>query len=415
MTSLARHFDLIDPSRVMILPDGSTRVATNPPHFLLTGALADSPTVSSSKDHAGARRVLHQAWLGVMSRPPTIPEIQAVQAIALHETGYGQLGFFPDSHNWGAVQCPGTWGATECPAGCVMGKDSMPPPGSSSETVTKPVCFRSYPDDVAGALDLVRNATTARPRTLKALATGDADQIAAAMYAERYYTGTSKIAAVNVATYAAAIARRATEIAKGLHEDVRVTRQGATSVLDGRGAVHLGTAVPLAALFGVIALRHHFGFAGEPLQGVAVGATETGDILPTFVTPDDARRYIRETDAQWERTDSDLRASTQVDAAFRASWATDLEGWRRFRDDAINSVGWLNTKATMEQTDRWASKLTGWRKALTDAGGKLTGPGPVPPGQGLGQGGTASAGWIQLALLVAALFGLGYLVRGFRA
>jgi hypothetical protein len=289
-----------------------------------------------------------------------------------------------------------------------MGKDSMPPSGAQSNAVTKPVCFRSYADDVAGAVDLVRNLTTARPRTMKALATGDADQIAAAMYAERYYTGTSKIAAANVATYASAIARRAGEIAKSLHESVRVAR-ARVRVDDG---MHLGTIVPLAALFGVIALRHHIGIAGDAPDELGTSAV-TGDILPTFVTPDDARRYIRETDAQWDRIDSDMQAS-QVDAALKQSWATELEAWRRFRDDAIRTVGWLNTKATMEQTDRWASKLTAWRKAITDAGGKVTGPGPLVPGQGLGDGGTASAGWIQLALLVGGLFGVGYLVRGFK-
>jgi hypothetical protein len=280
--------------------------------------------------------------------------------------------------------------------------------------VTKPVCFRSYPEDVAGAVDLVRNLTTARPRTMKALAAGDADQIAAAMYAERYYTGTSKVPAANIAGYAGGIARRASEIAKGLHENVRVARHG-TARPPGSMPMHLGTAVPLAALFGVIAFRHHLGIGDEPVTANDVGSAETGDILPTFVTPADAKRYIRETDAQWDRTDSDIQASAAVDMAFKGSWATDLEGWRRFRDDAVNSVGWLNTKATMEQTDRWAAKLTAWRKALTDAGGKLVGPGPLAPGQGLGQGGTASAGWIQLALLIAALFGFGYLVRGFKA
>jgi hypothetical protein len=414
MTSLAQQFDLIDPSAVSILPDGSTHVATVPPHSFLVGELLDGMSVSSAGDHAGARRVLYAAWLRVMGRPATMPEIQGVQAIALHETGYGQLGFFPKSHNWGAVQCPGTWGATACPAGCIMGKDSLPPAAGKTDAVTKPVCFRSYPEDVAGAVDLVRNLTTARPRTMKALATGDADQIAAAMYAERYYTGTSKVPAANIAVYAGGIARRSSEIAKNLHENVRVARHGSATPPAGI-AMHLGTAVPLAALFGVIAFRRHLGIGDEPATANDVGAAETGDILPTFVTPADAKRYIRETDAQWDRTDSDIQASAAVDTAFKGSWATDLEGWRRFRDDAVNSVGWLNTKATMEQTDRWAAKLTAWRKALTDAGGKLVGPGPLAPGQGLGQGGTASAGWIQLALLIAALFGFGYLVRGFKA
>ncbi len=408
MTSLSRQFELLDPARMIIAPSGQTYVATDIPHFFLTGQAQDTPSTSGVGDHAGARRVVHQAWVRVMTRAPTLPEVQAVQAIALHETGYGHLGFFPDSHNWGAVQCPGTWGANECPKNCIMGKDSMPPPAAGSGVVTKPVCFRSYTDDVEGAVDLVRNVTTARPRTLKALGTGDADQIAAAMLAERYYTGTSKSAAVNVATYASALARRASEVAKALHENLRVARGGRLPV-DG---IHLGSVLPLAALFGIVAVRHHLGVAGdlaEPAQNAV-----TGDILPTFVTPDDARRYVRETDSEWERIDVDVQTSA-IDAALKRSWVTDLEAWRRFRDDAINRVGWLNTKATMEQTDRWASKLVAWRKAIADAGGKITGPGPVTPGQGLGDGGTASAGWIQLALVIAALFGAGYLVRALKA
>jgi hypothetical protein len=406
MTSLSQQFDLIDPSRVMIASDGATYVATELPHFFLSGQLPNGPTVSSSSDHAAARQVLNEAWIHVLGRSPSLPEVQAVQAIALHETGYGQLGFFPGSHNWGAVQCPGTWGSNECPNNCFMGKDSIPPGEGQSQPVTKSVCFRSYSDDVAGAVDLVRNLTTARPRTMKALATGDADQIAGAMFAERYYTGVSKIAVVNVATYATGIARRAAEIAKALHEQVRVTRR--SGALE---SVHLGAMVPLAALFGVIALRHHVGAAAQTRDEMAASS---GDLLPTFVTPDDARRYIRETDSEWERINADVQASS-IEASLKQSWATDLEGWRRFRDDAINSVGWLNTKATMEQTDRWASKLVAWRKTIADAGGKVTGPGPITPGQGLGDGGTASAGWIQMALIIAGLFGIGYLVRGFKA
>src|SRR5690348_12980494 len=121
MTSLAEQFDLLDPASVIIMDDGSTQVASTPPQMFLVGELVDAADVSGSGDHAGARRVLEQAWQRVMGRLPGTPEIQAVQAIALHETGYGQYGFFPSSHNWGAVQCPGTWGATSCPTGCVMG------------------------------------------------------------------------------------------------------------------------------------------------------------------------------------------------------------------------------------------------------------------------------------------------------
>ena len=406
----------IDPARVT-LPDGSPFAIgpETPPAFAWSG---QSDTVSSSTDHAGARRVLHQAWLRVLSRPATLPELQAVQAIALYETGYGQFGWVPGSHNWGAVKCRGTDGAAECPAGCI--------PGQSPSAAAR-ACWRSYPDDVAGAVDFVRNVTTARPRTMRALATGDADQIAAAMFAERYYVdeGAVKGSPVRlVASYANGIAKRAATIAKALGETPRVQRTGpagrVSRIAQERPMVHLGdtmaAAVPLAALFGALALPPHFriGDDGASNNPLSLPGGAVNDILPTFVTPDDARRYIRETDAQWERTDADIQAAAQVDPAFKQSWATDLESWRRFRDDAINTVGWLNTKATMQQTDRWGTKLVGWRKALLDAGGKLTGPGPVAPGQGAG-GGSASGGWIQMALLVAALFGVGYLVRGFRA
>src|SRR5262249_15080252 len=158
----------------------------------------------------------------VMKREPTAIEIQAIQAIALHETGYGRLGAFPGSHNWGSVQIPGTWGATECPEGGLLWKDSHPKPDGTD--VVQSVCFRAYSDDVAGAVDLVRNVTKARPKTLAALATGDADQIAGAMYAEHYYEGHGKTPAERVAGYAKALARRAAEIAPSLGEPLAVLR-----------------------------------------------------------------------------------------------------------------------------------------------------------------------------------------------
>lgn len=366
-------------------------------------AAAGAVDVSSAADYAGGRRVLYDAFAQVMGRPPSTVELQAVQAIALHETGMGQLGQFPGSHNWGAVQCPGTWGATECPPDCTMGKDSSP------TTKSKSVCFRSYPDDVAGAVDLVRNLTIARPRTQHALQTGDADAIAGAMYAERYYTGVSQNPAQNIAAYAGGIARRAAELARGLGEPVRVQRYRVAPPSAGPAA--------LASAFALLALRRHLTTVAGNDSVTATG--DIGEWIPTFVTADDARRYVREYDAQWDRVLQDVvRVGDKMPAELKQSWAVDLEAWRKFRDDAIASVTFWNARATMEQTDRWASKLIEWRKALEKAGVSVTGPGPVIPGQGLGgqAGGSAilGSGWAQLALLVAALFGAGYLVRGFR-
>ena len=372
-------------------------------------AAAGAVDVSSAHDYAAGRQILYEAFSQVMHRAPTAYELQAIQAIALHETGMGQIGQFGGSHNWGAVQCPGTWGASECPPGCTMGKDSSP------TTTSKAVCFRSYPDDVAGAVDLVRNLTIARPRTLHALQTGDAEAIAGAMYAERYYTGTSTDPAKNIAAYAGGIARRAAELSRALGEPLRVQRYRVAP--PGAG---IGPPV-LASAFAIIALRRHLAaVAGDVGPGAPVETGwNLGEWIPTFVTGDDARRYVREYDSQWDQLANDIaRAGPKMPPEQQQAWAIDLEAWRKFRDDAIASVTIWNARAIMMQTDRWGSKLVEWRKTLEKTI-PITAPGPVAPGQGLGGQGDGSnsifgSGWAQVALLVAALFGAGYLIRGFR-
>jgi hypothetical protein len=397
--------------------DRSTTGAANEPPV---------PNVQSASDHVRARAVLLAAFRQVMKREPTAIEIQAVQAIALHETGYGKLAAFPGSHNWGGVQIPGTWGASECPEAGLLWKDSHPKPDGTD--VVQSVCFRSYPDDVTGAIDLVRNVTKARPKTLAALATGDADQIAAAMYAEHYYEGHGKTPAERVAGYAKGLARRAAEIAPSLGEPVAVLRTPSSVVpapgerVARRPAPEGGRSIlPLAALLGVMALAGDEQELAAPISArharsrpVFAGHTEgLGDLLPTFVTPDDARRYVNETDAEFERLDQAIQTS-QVSAPFKQSWVIDRDAWRKFRDDALKNVGWFNTKATMDQTDRWKKKASDWHDAFTKEGGQTVGPAPAPPAQGLPPPPSASSGWVQLALMIAGLFGLGYLVRGFR-
>ncbi|HKQ69538.1 MAG TPA: hypothetical protein VJT73_09370 [Polyangiaceae bacterium] len=394
------------------------------------------PNVASSSDHARARAILLVAFRQVMKREPTTVEIQGIQAVALHETGYGKLGRFPGSHNWGSVQIPGTWGATECPAGGLLWQDSHPRPDGTD--VVQSVCFRSYPDDVAGATDLVRNLTKARPKTLAALGTGDADQIAAAMYAEHYYEGHGKTAADRVAGYAKGIARRAAEIAPSLGEPLAVLRlpppagdREALRTLDGGRSIlpleahrtrdRSRSILPLAALFGAFALAGDELDPAPPLatvapRGRALFAEETeglGDLLPTIVTADDARRYVNETEAEFERLDRTIQTSS-VNDSFKQSWAIDRDAWRKFREDALRNAGLFNAKATMEQTDRWKKKVSDWNDSFTKEGGRTVGPAPAPPAQGLPPPPSASAGWIQLAMMIAALFALGYVVRGFR-
>lgn len=110
----------------------------------------------------------------------------------------------------------------------------------------------------------------------------------------------------------------------------------------------------------------------------AMGA---GDILPTFVTPNDARAYIDQTNAGYESLNGSVTAS-QVPDAFKSQWGQQLANWRAFASSAKASVGWLNTTAVMQQTDRWAQDLKNWDAQFQAAGGKDIGPPPLSPGQG---------------------------------
>ena len=149
-------------------------------------------------------------------------------------------------------------------------------------------------------------------------------------------------------------------------------------------------------------------------------AGDVGDILPTLVTADDARRYIGEVDAQWKQLDQDVRASSSTtDEALRRAFANDFVGWLTFRDDARENVGFLNAKATMEQTDRWAAKIGPWRSSLRTAGAKVTGPDPTPAGQGVANpsagSGIKTAAWLLGgALVVASVVAVGYVASNVR-
>ncbi len=114
----------------------------------------------------------------------------------------------------------------------------------------------------------------------------------------------------------------------------------------------------------------------------AVDFESAGDILPTFVTPEDARHYIDETDSGYARLDSAILASTVADD-FKVSWGIQLATWKAFALSAKPSVGWLNTTAVMQQTDRFNEQLKNWFAGFQAVGGKPPGPPPITPGQGV--------------------------------
>lgn len=110
---------------------------------------------------------------------------------------------------------------------------------------------------------------------------------------------------------------------------------------------------------------------------------EAGDLLPTFVTPNDAKKYIDEVDSGYRRLDTGITSATNITQDFKTSWGIQLAAWTAFAIAAKASVGWLNTKAVMDQTDRFNDQLKNWFAEYGKAGGTGVGPMPTQPGQGV--------------------------------
>ena len=122
---------------------------------------------------------------------------------------------------------------------------------------------------------------------------------------------------------------------------------------------------------------------GSVVNGVCIPDREAGDILPTFVTPDDARNYIDEVNAGYARLDQAIQASTTAPPDFKTSWVIQNAAWIAFSVPAKATVGYLNTTAVMQQTDRFNDQLKNWFSGFASVGGTPPGPPPTSPGQGL--------------------------------
>lgn len=169
-------------------------------------------------------QAIAEGWRRVVGREPTPTELQAASAISRHETGFSTYKPFGGHNNFGAVQCCKPNADGECPPGSFLHKDSYPTDKGTS--VSYAICFKSYPDAVTGASDFVRNITTRRPRTMAALATGDAWQIAAAMYDERYYQGFGATREKRIEGYQKAIIANGEKNARELGEPLLLTLGG---------------------------------------------------------------------------------------------------------------------------------------------------------------------------------------------
>jgi len=176
-------------------------------------------TAVSQLSDQQARAILVAAYRKRGVERPTLAEVQAVQAIARFEGGYGRRwdGAGIEHNNWGAVQC---LRKAPCPDGCFQYTDS------DHRGVNYQGCFRRYQSPVDGAADLIMELYR-RDQVPEALQTGDARAIAHRMKAARYFTAA-------VEDYARAMEMNAKDIAEAVGEPhlvYRGLRKEAPSVL----------------------------------------------------------------------------------------------------------------------------------------------------------------------------------------
>jgi hypothetical protein len=130
---------------------------------------------------------------------------------------------------------------------------------------------------------------------------------------------------------------------------------------------------------------------------------DAGDILPTFVTPEDAKRYLNEVDGGYSQLDTAIQSSPLPPLDFKTAWGLQLASWKAFYGSAMATVGWLNTKAVMDQTDRFQAQLIDWRKSFSSVGGTPPGPAPLPPGQGVPGSGNPTSDIVKSVAAVGAV------------
>lgn len=225
----------------------ATVVTVDPPAVEPPGPPGTSPGTSTPQPvqpsrnaiDEWARRVLLTVWPTVLpGEAPTLPELQAVQAIGRHERFYGWASKPPQgvgAHNWGGVQCP---------HGPPCGEDCYESGDSHADGTKYVACFKRYPTAEAGAADLLHLLTIKRPSVRALLRTGNLDAIAMEMRKTGYFEAKAD-------AYAGRLLEHAQEIAHKLAEPLAVLRGGGATTpgpvpTPGGGAPASGSTPPTA-------------------------------------------------------------------------------------------------------------------------------------------------------------------------
>lgn len=209
----------------------------------LDGPDDDTPCGAPSPEDVRARDTIVDAWgLSALQLPPVSKAgLQFVQAVARFESFYGKgwakvQPFLADSHNWGAVQLPGSphaeLGMTRAPTAAeLLATGIQCPPGSGlgfdshADGSKYAVCFRVYPTDLPAAEDLLKtllrgkdDSGTRRVWALVAAGETDAFKLCEGMFFQHYFGGFGKTEQERIASYAKGVAKNACAIAKAMGE-----------------------------------------------------------------------------------------------------------------------------------------------------------------------------------------------------
>ncbi len=184
--------------------------------------------------HSWARPIMEAAWKRTHpSYTPSLAELQITQALCAFDGAYGKWkeSAAADAHNWGAIQHSVPKDGV-CPAGSFL-RDDVNVHGTNE--ARQPICFKSYPDDVSGAADVVYHMTTKRPKVWEAMKLGDMQRTCAALYASYYFGGfhstkpssknySPNADRLNVTDYANNLWSKAVAIAKDMGEPLETFR-----------------------------------------------------------------------------------------------------------------------------------------------------------------------------------------------
>jgi hypothetical protein len=142
---------------------------------------------------------------------------------------------------------------------------------------------------------------------------------------------------------------------------------------------------------------------GELVKRCPLGSMGAGDILPTIVTPSDAKAAIDQTESGYDQLNLSVLASN-APPEFKGSWAIQYANAKTFATGARASVGFLNTTAVMQQNDKYQQQLVDWGKSFAAIGGAVPAGATLPPGQaapGTGENSLANIFGSATGLVVA--------------